>query len=119
MFSLSSPHFRTETVNGVTVFRILDKEVHDPVLAAELFQDVKDHADKAGPAWFLIDLRETKHLPGVALVSMMCLAQEVSAAHGRVALCNLDPHLRARAQLLRLHPSLEIYDDEASAMASF
>jgi anti-anti-sigma regulatory factor len=49
----------------------------------------------------------------------MDLAHEVSAAQGRLALCNLRPQLRARAQLLRLQPYLEIYDDEPSALASF
>ena len=30
MHELSSPHYRTDVVNGVTVFRILDTEVRDP-----------------------------------------------------------------------------------------
>jgi anti-anti-sigma regulatory factor len=67
----------------------------------------------------LIDLSETKHLSGVAFIVMMDLAHEVAAARGRLALCNLDPYLRARAQLLSLQPYMEIYDDEASALASF
>jgi anti-sigma B factor antagonist len=114
-----SPHFRTDLVNGVTVFRVLDREVRDPTHAALLFNEVKEQAEKAGPAWVLIDLGQTRHLSGMAFVVMMGLAQEVSAARGRLALCNLDPSLRARAQLLRLQPYLEIYDDEVSALASF
>ena len=119
MGDLSSPHYRTDLVDGVTVFRILDREIRDPNHAADLFQDVKDQAQKAGLAWVLIDLSETKHLSGIAFMVMMDLAHEVSAARGRLALCNLDPYLRDRAQLLRLQPYLEIYDDEASALASF
>ena len=119
MHDLTSPHYRTDLVDGVTVFRILDKEVRDPNHATNLFQDVKEQARKTRPAWVLIDLSETKHLSGVAFIVMMDLAHEVAAARGRLALCNLDPYLRARAQLLSLQPYMEIYDDEASALASF
>jgi anti-anti-sigma regulatory factor len=116
---ISSPHYRTDLVDGVTVFRILDREVRDPGHAADLFREVKEQTEKAGHAWVLIDLSQTKHLSGMAFVEMMELAQGVSTARGRLALCNLDSDLRARAQLLRLQPCLEIYDDEASALASF
>jgi anti-anti-sigma regulatory factor len=119
MHELMSPHFRTDRVDGVTVFRILDTEVRDPDQAADLFEDVKEQAQKVRPAWVLIDMSQTKHLSGMAFMVMMDLAHEMSAARGRLALCNLDPYLRARAQLLRLQPYLEIYDDEASALASF
>jgi anti-anti-sigma regulatory factor len=119
MHDLTSAHFRTDLVDGVTVFRILDRDVRDPDQAADLFQDVKARAQKVKPAWVLIDLSQTKHLSGMAFMVMMDLAHEVSAARGRLALCNLDPYLRARAQLLRLQPYLEIYDDEATALASF
>ncbi len=119
MHDLSSSHYRTDVVNGVTVFRILDREVRDPVHATELFEDVKEHTDKAKHPWVLIDLGQTKHLSGMAFLVMMSLGQRVSTARGRLALCNLDADLRDRAQLLRLQPYLEIYDDEASALASF
>jgi anti-anti-sigma regulatory factor len=104
MHNLTSPHFRTDLVDGVTVFRILDTEVRDPAQATGLFEDVKEQAQKVRPAWVLIDMSQTKHLSGMAFMVMMDLAHEMSAARGRLALCNLDPYLRARAQLLRLQP---------------
>jgi anti-anti-sigma regulatory factor len=119
MHDLTSPHFRTDLVDGVTIFRILDRELRDPTQATDLFEDVKEQAQKVRPAWVLIDLSRTKDLSGMAFMVMMDLAHKVSAARGRLALCNLNPYLRARAQLLRLQPYLEIYDDEASALASF
>jgi anti-anti-sigma regulatory factor len=119
MRDFSSQHYHTEHVDGVMVFRILDRDVSDPTHATDLFHDVKEHAEKVRPAWVLIDLGQTKHLSGMAFLVMLSLAHDVAADRGRIALCNLDPHLRARAQLLRLQPYLEIYDDEASALASF
>ncbi len=119
MREFSSPHYHADLVDGVTVFRILDTEVRDPNHAVNLFRDVNEQARSVRPAWVLIDLGRTKHLSGMAFMVMMEMAHEVSAARGRLALCNLAPHLRARAQLLRLQPYLEIYDDEASALASF
>jgi anti-anti-sigma regulatory factor len=119
MVDVLAPHFNTDLVNGVTIFRILDQEVRDPTQAAELFEDVKEHSQKVVAPWVLIDLSQTKHLTGMAFVAILGLAQHVSAARGRLALCNLDPYLRARAGLLKLEPYLEIYDDEASALASF
>jgi anti-anti-sigma regulatory factor len=97
---------------------MLDREVRDPDLAAKLFRDAKQQAQEAGLASVLIDLSETRHLSGMAFMVMMEIAHDVAAARGRLALCNLDPHLRARAQLLRLQPYLEISDDEPSALAS-
>jgi anti-anti-sigma regulatory factor len=114
-----SSRVHTDVVNGVTVFRILDRELRDPACATELFEDVKQQTEKSAAAWVLIDLAQTKYLSGMAFVAMMSLAQRISTARGRLALCNLDPYLRARAQLLQLQPYLEIYDDEASALASF
>jgi anti-anti-sigma regulatory factor len=119
MLDLTTPHYRADLVDGVMIFRILDSELRDPDDAVELFREVTEQALQVRPAWILIDLGETKHLSGIAFLVMMDLAHEVSAAHGRLALCNLRPHLRARAQLLRLQPYLEIYDDEPSALASF
>jgi anti-anti-sigma regulatory factor len=119
MRDFSSTHYRTDLVDGVTVFRILDREVRDPDHASDLFRDVKQQAQEAGLASVLIDLSETKHLSGMAFMVMMEIAHDVAASRGRLALCNLNPHLRARAQLLRLQPYVEIYDDESSALASF
>ena len=119
MGDFSSTHYRADLIDGVTVFRILDKEVRDPDHATDLFRDVQQQAQQAGLASVLIDLSETKHLSGMAFMVMMEIAHQVAAARGRLALCNLDPHLRARAQLLRLQPYVEIYDDEPSALASF
>jgi anti-anti-sigma regulatory factor len=119
VLNFTSPHYHSDLVNGVTVFRILDSEVRDPDRAVELFRDVQEQAQKLRPAWVLIDLGQTRHLSGIAFLVMMDLAHEISATRGRLALCNLQPHLRARAQLLRLQPYVEIYDDEASALASF
>ena len=99
MLDLSTPHYRADLVDGVTIFRILDSELRDPDDAVDLFREVKQQAQHARPAWILIDLGETKHLSGIAFLVMMDLAHEVSAVQGRLALCNLRPHLRARAAL--------------------
>jgi anti-anti-sigma regulatory factor len=119
MYNLSTPHYHTDLVHGVTVIRVLDREVRDLDQADDLFRDVKEQANNGAPAWVLIDLSQTKHLSGMAFMAMVSLAHEMSAARGRLALCNLHPYVCARAQLLRLQPYLEIYDDEASALASF
>jgi anti-sigma B factor antagonist len=113
------PHFRADRVNGVTVFRILVKEVRDPDGAVAVFRGVWAVARRMVPAFILIDLSQTKHLSGMAFVVLSSLAQQVAATQGRLAICRLDPTLRVGAEIMGISSGVDIYDDEASALASF
>jgi anti-sigma B factor antagonist len=116
---LALPHFRTDHVNGVTVFRILVKEVCDPDRAVAVFRGVSAMAGRMGPVLILIDLSRTRHISGMALVVLSHLTRQVGATGGRLALCCLDPTLRVGADIMGLSSGVDIYDDEASALASF
>jgi anti-sigma B factor antagonist len=119
MHELSLPHYRTEHVNRVTVFRILVKEVRDPDGAIAVFRGVSAMARRMAPAFILIDLSETKHMSGMGLVVLSNLARQIAATRGRLAICRLDPSLRVGADILGISSGVDIYDDEASALASF
>ena len=119
MHEFNLPHYWTEHVNCVTVFRILVKEVRDPEGAVAVFRGVSAMARRMVPAFILIDLSRTKHMSGMALVVLSSLAQQVAATRGRLAICRLDPTLRVGADLLGISSGVDIYDDEASALASF
>jgi anti-sigma B factor antagonist len=119
MHEFALPHFRTDHVNGVTVFRILVNEVRDSDRAVAVFRGVSAVAGGMVPALILIDLSRTKHMSGIALVVLSNLTRQVVATGGRLALCCLDPTLRAGADLMGLSSGVDIYDDEASALASF
>ena len=97
MHKITLPHYLTEHVNGVTVFRILVKEVRDPDTAVAVFRGVSAMARRTVPAFILIDLSQTKHMSGMALVVLSSLAQQVSATRGRLAICRLDATLRVGA----------------------
>jgi anti-anti-sigma regulatory factor len=113
------PHFRADHVNGVTVFRILVKEIRDPDGAIAVFRGVSAMARRMVPAFILIDLSQTKHLSGMAFIVLSSLAQQVAATQGRLAICRLDRTLRAGADLMGISSGVDIYDDEVSALASF
>jgi anti-anti-sigma factor len=119
MHKITLPHYWTEHVNGVTVFRILVKEIRDPDTAVAVFRGVSAMARRTVPAFILIDLSQTKHMSGMALVVLSSLAQQVSATWGRLAICRLDATLRVGAEIMGLSSGLDIYDDEAFALASF
>jgi anti-sigma B factor antagonist len=119
MHEFALPHCRTDRVNGVTVFRILVKEVRDPDAAAAVFRDVSAISKVAVPAFILIDLSRTKHMSGMAFVVLSNLAQQVAVRRGRLVICSLDPILRVGADMMGLGSGLDVYDDEASALASF
>jgi anti-anti-sigma factor len=119
MHEITFPHYWTEHVDGVTVFRILVKEVRDSDRAAAVFRGVSAMARRTVPAFILIDLSQTKHMSGMALVVLSSLAQQVSATRGRLAICRLDATLRVGAEIMGLSSGLDIYDDEAFALASF
>jgi anti-anti-sigma regulatory factor len=67
----------------------------------------------------LIDLSQTKQISGMAFVVLSSLAQQVAATRGRLAICRLDPTLRVGAEIMGLSSGVDIYDDEAFALASF
>ena len=119
MHEFDLPHFRADHVNGVTVFRILVKEIRDPDGAIAVFRGVSAMARRMVPAFILIDLSQTEHLSGMAFVVLSSLAQQVAATQGRLAICRLDPTLRVRANIVAISSGVDIYDDEASALASF
>ena len=119
MHEFDLPHYRTEHLNRVMVFRILVKEVHEPDGAVAVFRGVSAMARRMVPAFILIDLSQTKHLSGMAFVVLASLAQQVAATQGRLAICRLDPALRVGAEIMGISSGVDIYDDEASALASF
>jgi anti-sigma B factor antagonist len=55
----------------------------------------------------------------MAFVVLSSLAQQVAATRGRLAICRLDPTLRVGADVLGISSGVDIYDDEAFALASF
>jgi anti-anti-sigma factor len=119
MSEFTSPHSFTDHVNGVAVFRILVKEVCDSERAAAVFRSVWAKAKGVAPVFILIDLSHTKHMSGMAFVVLSNLAQQVADKRGRLAICCLDPTLRAGVDMMGLGSGLDVYDDEASALASF
>jgi anti-anti-sigma factor len=119
MHESALPCFSIDHVNGVTVFRILVKEVRNPDGAVAVFRGFSAMARGMVPAFILIDLSRMKCMSGMALVVLSNLTQQVAAAGGRLALCCLDPTLRAGAGIMGLGSGVDIYDDEASALASF
>ena len=119
MREFASQHFRADHVNGVTVFRILVKEVRDPDGAVAVFRGVSAMARRMVPAFILIDLSQMKHMSVMAFVVLSSLAQQVAATRGRLAICRLDPTLRVGADIMGISSGVDIYDDEASALASF
>ena len=119
MHKITLPDYQTEHVNGVTVFRILIKEVRDPDTAVAVFRGVSAMARRMVPAFILIDLSQTKHMSGMAFVVLSSLAQQLAATRGRLAICRLDATLRVGAEIMGLSSGLDIYDDEAFALASF
>ena len=119
MYEFNLPHYSTEHVNHVTVLRILVKEVRDPDGAVAVFRGVSAMARRMVPTFILIDLSQTKHMSGMALVALANLARQIAATRGRLAICRLDSSLRVAADILGLSSGVDIYDDEASALASF
>ena len=119
MHEFGLPHYWTEHVNRVTVFRILVKEVRELDGAVAVFRGVSAMARRMVPAFILIDLSETKHMSGMGLVVLSNLARQIAAMRGRLAICHVDPSLRVGADILGISPGVDIYDDEASALASF
>ena len=88
----------------------------DAATAPEIRRKLNDMVD-SGHTRLVLDLGEVQFVDSSGLSVLVSTLKNVRAHHGDVALLNLTPPVRSLVELTRLHRILEIFTDEASAVA--
>jgi len=119
MWGSSSPHVSAQDKDGVIVARIHDREIRNPEHAAAIGRDLATLVEGVGSVRLLLNLAHTQYMSSTGFATLLNLARKVSAAGGRVKVCEMTPDIRRGANIIRLGDVVEIHEDEASALESF
>jgi anti-anti-sigma factor len=108
-----------EQVGAVTVARLLPRTVADQPVIQGVRQELLRLAEEPEGSRLLIDFGEVTQFGSAFLAVLLELNRKFKTSGGRLALCWLNPHLRQVFEVTRLDKTLNIYDDEESALDSF
>jgi anti-sigma B factor antagonist len=111
-------HIRAKEADGVTVVEVLSKDIRHPTPALGFGEQLYYLIDNEGRHRFVIDFRHTRYLCSTAYAVILNMAKKVEAASGKMVLCGLHPELMIGANIIRLDELIEIYPDEAAALAA-
>ena len=109
----------TEQVGAVTIGRFNVRALADDPAIQGVRQELFQLVDEPGKGRLLLDFGEVTHFGSAFIAVLLELNRKIKAAGGRLALCWLNPHLRQVFQVTKLDQTLNIYDDEDSALANF
>jgi anti-anti-sigma factor len=108
-----------EQVGTVTVARLLPRTVADQPVIQGVRQELFKLAETPQGGQLLIDFGEVTQFGSAFLAVLLELNRKFKTSGGRLAICWLNPHLRQVFEVTRLDQTLNIYEDEESALDSF
>jgi anti-sigma B factor antagonist len=118
------PHVTSQTLDGVLVIRINERQFHGDSLADAIRQEMLALIAAAGSQKIVIDLQPVDYLSSAAFRPLLSLRRKLQETGGRMVLCNLSPLVAEVFQLLRListsrsYPAtFEVQPDVAAAVA--
>jgi anti-sigma B factor antagonist len=114
----SRPRVEVRNVDGVTVVELLNADVlfdGEAIreVSAQLQRLVADHHRR-----LLLNLQSVRYASSSVIALMASLSQRVHAAGGWLKICGLDPLLVDAIRICRLDQTLDVYRDEAEALAT-
>jgi anti-sigma B factor antagonist len=108
-----------ESVGDVTLARVNCRRLWDEEEAQALGHQLTDLLDQGGCRWLIVSLARAEAVSSAALGRLIALHKRAEALGGRLALCNLNAHLREGLDVARLSHFFHIYRDEQEAALSF
>lgn len=120
MPSETHKHLRVKTVNGVTVVGLAAGEsVFQTKDVEELDGELRRLVSEAAPRKLILSLEGTRYLSSGMLGRLINLQKQVSQAGGQFAVCCPTPVMRDTFRVSKLDQVIELFDDEAAALARF
>ena len=108
-----------EEIGDVTVVSFMDRKILDEqniqVIGEQLFSLV----DESGRKKLLLNFGNVEYMSSAALGKLITLNKKVTAAAGKLVLCNIDPQIREVFEITKLDKLFVICGDEQEGLQKF
>lgn len=109
----------TEQKGDVTVCYFRDAKILDEAIIQSIGQELGQAADQAVAKKLVVNFRNVSFMSSAMIGKIILLNKKCKAADVKLKLCEISPNVMEVFKLMRLHKSLEIYNDEEKAVGSF
>jgi anti-anti-sigma factor len=108
-------HLNLSRVKDTVLVEIVSKDLAARALGAELsLVTAQEWARR-----LLIDFRRISYLSSTGFAVLFKLVSQFTSSGGQIKLCNMDPGVRLGAEIVGLDKVVQIFDNEAAALAAF
>lgn len=107
----------TTEINGISVVRVSEAKLTYPLLTD--FVTAVTALVEAGKKKILIDLEHVSYVDSATIGCLMDLYRQASAGGGALKLAGVQKRVETMLTMTGAHNFLEVYADQASAVASF
>lgn len=118
MADAATPLFNLLRAKGVVIVELQYRELSGPDAALQFSQQLNTLL-AAGEKRLLLDFHRTQVVSSTSFATLFNLSKQVGALGGELRICGMQPAVRFGADILSLGEFIPIYDNQASALASF
>ena len=119
MANTSNRRIDIESIEGVTVARLLEKKILDEANIEALGQEMFAMVDKDGHNKIILDFSIVEYLSSAALGKLITMQKKVAAAGGKVTLCNIQRDILDVFKITKLDRVLTLCTDLDDALSRF
>ena len=107
----------TEHANGLAIVRVGESRLMYPLLSE--FSTVVTQLIASGEGKVIVDLSAVSYVDSATIGCLMDLYRQATAAGGALKLAGVQKRVETMLTMTGAHNFLEVYADQASALASF
>lgn len=108
-----------DEVGTVTVARFLEKKILDEANIEQIGQELFGLVDQDGRKQIVLDFSLVEYLSSAALGKLITMHKKVTAAGGKLALCNIQKDILDVFKITQLHKVLTLCGTLDDALAKF
>lgn len=112
-------HMHVSAADGVTVARLLDREIRGEADGAAWEQEFAQLVEAERGRDVLLDFSQVEHVTSSAVVQLIILHKLVAAKNGRLKLCHLRPEVYDVFTVMHLDSMFDVEETAAAALANF
>ncbi|MBI9015651.1 MAG: STAS domain-containing protein [Phycisphaerae bacterium] len=116
---IHGPNIEIVRQNDVNVVNLLNEEILDEAIIAEITDSLFAFVVENPAANILLNFSKVKHLSSSALGMLIRLNKHISETKGNLKLCSIAPSLLEIFVITRLNNVFEIYEQQTEALTSF
>lgn len=116
---MSDRRLDIEEIGSVTVARFLEKKILDEANIEMIGQELFGLVDQDGRKQIILDFDLVEYLSSAALGKLITMHKKVSAAGGKLTLCNIQKDILDVFKITQLHKVLTLCTDLDDALSKF